>query len=161
MTQAYLTQEATGFNEFSQVTAVRDHIIEHAENHEAAIVSVGQYIHKQWLTAISHPRNSLINRLMQQGYPPEELALALGKAWVNGSDHFSLPKRDRIVRWGKSRIALVISISTSLTLLISFTLYLFFKDHERFSYFVWIIGLPAAVLSWLLYELILFFWGKD
>lgn len=35
MIHTYPTQQITGFTEFCQVTEVRDHILEHAENPQA------------------------------------------------------------------------------------------------------------------------------
>ena len=66
MIKNHPTQKATGFDDFCKVTSVRDHILEHAENQEAGIAAVAQYIHKQWLTTNPHHRSSLINRLMRQ-----------------------------------------------------------------------------------------------
>ena len=154
----YQIKELSNFDSFRQVTVVRDHIIKHADNPESRVAEVSDYIIKQWLSVSSFARGSVMSELIRMGYSLEEISIALAEAWINDRETIVLPSKSLVQRWGKSKIALLISVSFVFTLTLSYSLFLFHQDHELFSYLVWVIGLPSAVLSWLVYEGVMFFW---
>jgi len=160
MLKHYSVQDVLGLKDFFMVTGVRDYIMEHAESREAGVNAVAEYINKQWLVGHLHDLDSLTNRLIRQGHHPEDLLLSLAEAWVNNSDSFSLPNRNIIERWGKSRIALIISILFAFVISITVLFYLNWLDQTNVAYFFVTAGFFTAALIYVFYEVVMYVWQK-